>query len=241
MFPLAIMKVFVSLLPAVCLAVVSCETGGNFASTGYDPLDAAGGGNRSTTPVSDTSYRPGEFVRAAMDNTAFFKSRPDGAGSADKLLPRESAMKVISDDGSYVKVELDSGEVGFVPVIQVVGQNDTAAMPYGNDAVQVWPPVESTIPLPPADGTAPAEGSPMLPPTIDPDAPTDLPALPDDAPTPGLGPAPALPDDAPTPGLGAEPAKPDEGAKPAEETKPAEEPKEEEPKEEEPKEPAAGE
>jgi hypothetical protein len=228
MVPLAAMKTYLPLVPAVCLALVSCQSGGDFTSTGYDPLDAAGGGSRSTTPVSETSYRPGEFVRAAMDNTAFFRNRPDGSGSADKLLPRESAMKVISDDGSYVKVELDSGEVGFVPVIQVVGQNDSAAMPYGDDAVQVWPPVESTIPLPPADGTAPAadSGAPMLPPVIDPDAPTELPALPDDAPTPGLGSEPALPDDAPTPGLGAEPAKPDTEVKPAEETPTTETPAE---------------
>ena len=201
------MNRLLAVLPAACLAVVSCESGGNFSSSGYDPLDAAGGGSRSTNTVSDNSYRPGEFVRAAMDNTAFFKKRPDGNATADKLLPRDTTLKVISDDGSYIKAELDSGEVGFVPVIQVIGQNDTRSTPYGSDAIQVWPPVQDTIPLPPADGgTTPGSDAPTLPPVIDPDAPAELPALPDDAPTPGLGAEPPLPDDAPTPGLGAEPA-----------------------------------
>lgn len=187
------MKRLLPLAPATLLLVASCETGGPVSSSGFDPLDPAGGSRRSSG-FSDNAYRPGEFVEALMDNTAFFKNRPSGNASADKLLSAGTGMKVIQDDGSYVKVELDSGESGFVPSVQVTGQGGAA--PSGSE-VQVWPPVESTVPLPAADGETPPTDAPMLPPVIDPDAPAELPPLPDDAPTPGLGAEPPLPESAP--------------------------------------------
>ena len=41
-------------------------------------------------------FAAGQFVRAVMDNTAFFKERPKGDADADKLLARGTSMKVIS-------------------------------------------------------------------------------------------------------------------------------------------------
>lgn len=143
---------------------------------------------------------PGEFVQALTDNTALFKNRGDD--TAAKLLSRGTTMKVISDDGSYAKVELDDGNVGYVPSVQIGNPSQSMAADAGTGSeVQVWPPVGSTIPLPPADPGAPpgappegaaGDGAPTLPPVIDPDAPAELPPLPDDAPTPGLGSAPPL-------------------------------------------------
>ncbi|MGE9271556.1 MAG: hypothetical protein ACQKBU_12195 [Verrucomicrobiales bacterium] len=186
------MKRFVSLLPVACLAFVGCEDGSYYGSGGYDPLDPAGGGSAGMA-VANTGYRPGEFVSSVSSSTAFFKAKPSGDATADKLLSSGTQMKVLSDDGSFVKVELDSGEVGFVPAVMVIGKDEQTSS-YSDGAYQVYPPVDGVIPLetdPTIDPTVP-----VVPTTIDPDAPSELPppTLPDDAPTPGLGAEPALPD-----------------------------------------------
>lgn len=181
----------ISFLPVACLALASCELGGPYNSGGFDPLDPAGGGGAGVA-VANTGYRPGEFVRSVSPNTAFFKKKPSGDATADRLLPADTMMKVISDDGSFVKAELDSGEVGFVPSVMVMGKEDQATQ-YSGSEYQVYPPVDGVIPLQ-GDPTTTDPDVPVVPPTIDPDAPADLPPLPDDAPTPGLGAEPPLPD-----------------------------------------------
>jgi hypothetical protein len=161
---------------AVLLGMVSCETmNAPIASGDFDPLRTPGGG----TPTANSAYgqqpiRPGQFVRAAIDNTAFYKSRPKEGAEADKLLSRHTPMKVVSISGSYYQVELDSGEVGFVPSVMV---EDPASVdtPMGvGDPFSVYPPVPDVgpvEPLPAFDATdAPPDGA--IPTVIDPDAPT---------------------------------------------------------------------
>ena len=135
-------------------------------------------------------FTAGEFVRASMDNTAFFKNRPKGDGDADKLLKRGTSMKVISTSGSYVKVELDSGEVGFIPAIML--ENPNAIAPTGSpNEYQVYPPLNTGVgePLPPLDPAGlPPEGS--IPTVIDPDAPAVLTPVPPVTPTTDTFPAP---------------------------------------------------
>ncbi len=170
------------LLPAFGLVFASCESNGPIRSS-FDPLDAAGGYGAQTNVV-DTGYRPGEFVSSVTPNTGFYKKRPDGEADADKLLPANTPMKVISDDGSFVKVELDSGEVGYVSTVQVMGQDEAAGTPASGSEVQVWPPpVEGTIPLDTIEEGDP--GVPTVPTDIDPDAPVESPLLPDELPEGG--------------------------------------------------------
>jgi len=189
------MKGIATILPAMALALASCGGGGPVTNSGYDPLDPAGGFG-ADVPVVDTGYRPGAFVVTAMDNAAFFKSKPQGNATADKLLPGNTRMKVISNDGNYLKVELDTGEVGYTLPVMVTdeagGGAATTVDPYNPNEVQVYPPL-------PGGGYDP--NAPTIPPVIDPDAPDPeeelpMPALPDDAPTPGLGAEPPLPDPA---------------------------------------------
>lgn len=168
----------------------------SMSSSTFDPLNAAGGVGGASQSSSMSTLNPGEFVEALTDKTALFNSRPSANDTASRLLSRGTTMKVISDDGSYAKVELDDGTVGFVPSIQLGnGAGSMVADPTQGSEVQVWPPVD-TIPLPAGEGqTAPGEamdGAPTLPPVIEPDAPAELPPLPDDAPTPGLGAEPAV-------------------------------------------------
>lgn len=110
-----------------------------------------------------------------MDNTAFFKNRPKGDGDADKLLKRGTSMKVISTSSSYVKVELDSGEIGFVPAIMLEDPNAVASSSSTRPGeYQVYPPLPGSGPGEPLPIITPAELPPegAIPTVIDPDAPS---------------------------------------------------------------------
>ena len=131
--------------------------------------------------------------------------RPKDGSEASKLLPRGTSMKVISSTDSYLKVELDSGEVGYVPMVMVEDPNAAATLPYGTNPgeIQVYPPLGGYgEPLPPvAPGEMPPDGA--IPTVIDPDAPAPVVPVPA-ATTPGedftapavpSGPAPLPPND----------------------------------------------
>jgi len=66
--------------------------------------DGSGGSSRSSAPQGPT-YTPGQWVESSMPN-----------------------MKVISTSGSYVKAELESGEVGYVPSIMISEQGGSSSV-----------------------------------------------------------------------------------------------------------------
>ena len=197
------MKYIPALSLSVAFALVSCETMNRplTSSGSFDPLAAAGGGGSTVNTVSAHSFKPGQFVRSSIETTAFFIKRPKGDADADKILPRDTQMKIISSDASYVKVELDSGEVGFVPSVMVYDPNAPAAgLPEGN--YTVYPPAGGEAPLPVFDTSGlPPAGS--VPPVVDPNAPPFDPNAPGataPVPTPGAPAAPAPPTELP-PGI----------------------------------------
>lgn len=173
------------------LAMAACESmNAPLTSSGdFDPLSPAGGVVRSGGATSGTTFKPGQFVHAMIDNTAFFTKRPKGDADADKLLARNTQMKVVSSDSSYVKVELDSGEVGFVPSVMVVDPNTAAAENSAAGLYLPLPPGGAVEPLPNlTPSNMPPDG---IPPIIDPSAP-----IPGD---PGAVPVPPPADGATTP------------------------------------------
>ena len=158
------------------LGLVACGTfDGPVGFGDADPLSAPG--SSTTSSLVEPGFRAGEFVRAIVDNTAFFTKRPKGDSDADKVLPRGTSMKVVSTMDSYLKVELDSGEIGFVPSVMVEGSAENAApLPSTNpNEIQLYPPIPgSNQPLPQlAPGEQPPAGS--IPTVIDPDAPATEP------------------------------------------------------------------
>lgn len=180
----------ISAIPAVIsLGLAACETMNRPVTSGaFDPLQAPGS-DQGGMVVNSTTFAAGQFVRSIMDNTAFFKARPNGDADADKLLARGTAMKVISSSDSYVKVELDSGEVGWVPTVMVEDPSSAAAAPSGDPFAapnpgeyQVYPPVggygSALPPVTPAE--LPPEGA--IPTVIDPDAPATPAPLPEPVP-----------------------------------------------------------
>ena len=163
----AYMKLLPVLSVAVALGLVACDTTNSSISSGaFNPLLPPGSGVRlADAPVP---LKPGDHVRAIVDNTAFFNKLPQGDADADKILPRDTPMKVIRIAGTYFQVELDStGEVGYVPSVMVEDRNASPPQPPGTLPPGTLPP--GTLPpgtLPP--GTLPPG---TLPPGTLPPAP----------------------------------------------------------------------
>lgn len=170
---------------AVALILSACNSGQPLQSgSDFDPLVAPGMNRSGLATAKANGMKKGTFVHTIMDNAAFFKQRPKGNADADRLLKSNTEMKVISDDQSYVKVELNSGEIGFVPTVQVSDETAAAPMPSvmpitSPGAVQVYPRMPGG-PLP----SGPVQGIndvPTIPPVIEPDAtpaPSKVPDLP---------------------------------------------------------------
>lgn len=158
------------------IGLAACGTSNG--PTGFDTIDPlrAPGSNTSASSIETEGFSAGQFVRAAVDNTAFYLKRPKEDADADKLLRRGTSMKVISASGNYLKVELDSGEVGFVPPVMVEDGNsgaiDTSSYPINPNEIQLYPLLPgSTQPLPPVGpGEQPPSGA--IPTVIDPEAPS---------------------------------------------------------------------
>ena len=191
------MKFNTALMAVAVLGLAACDTMNRPISEGaFDPLRPPGSG-LSNISTAGPGFTAGQFVRGIMDNTAFFKARPKGDADADKLLPRGTSMKVISADDSYVRVELDSGEVGWVPAVMVEDPSAATTAPTAPfeatnpGEYQIYPPVGG------ADGSAPPVNTSEQPPggsiptVIDPEAPVtpvpDLPAETTPAPLPPNG------------------------------------------------------
>lgn len=202
------MKCTLAISSLAALSLAACENmSGPITRGGYDPLLPAGS-NNAPVKAFGTTFSAGQFARTSMDNAAFYKARPNGASDADKLLKRGVSMKVISSSSSYVKVELDSGEIGYVPSVMLEDPNAAPAAPTtAPGEYQVYPPLPGSgigQPLPAYDPSGlPPEGA--IPTVIDPDAPPETPVPPvtpssDSFPTP----APAVESKESTPKVEAE-------------------------------------
>ncbi|MDP0492225.1 MAG: hypothetical protein Q7Q71_14340 [Verrucomicrobiota bacterium JB023] len=194
--------------------LVSCEsistTLNEPITSDYDPLDGPGVRLRSegggvTTAAAGPAYQPGQWVEAAMPNTTFFRRYPKGSATADRILKTGTPVKVVSTRGSHVKVELENGEVGYVPSIMVAeptlsGQDSTPFLPEPpNSPLHSAPPSlpdaapaplqdtgDSVIPPPSNFSPAPVEPLPEPDDTNEvliPTSPPEAPALPESSST----------------------------------------------------------
>jgi hypothetical protein len=190
------MKPLRYLSAAALLGLAACDTmNAPLSSSDFDPLLSPGGGVKLA--VSQPAFRPADHVRAAMDNTAFFKQLPKGDADADKTLIRDTQMKVIRVAGSYLQVELDAtGEVGYVPSVMI--ENPSAqpvSRPGSPGEMQVYPPLPgdgNAAPLPSVDPLGqPPDGA--IPTVIDPEAPAPPATGPGAEPVPPIDPKTTAP------------------------------------------------
>lgn len=158
----------------------------------FDPLSTPGARTRkatnNVTPTSP-SYKRGQWVETSMANATFFRTLPKGNARADKVLPAGTPLKVVSNKGTYVKVELDSGDIGYIPEIMVAERPSSSQVPVTSPEAPI--PTLGTVPPPidPGDNSSTIAPPPEVPGTI-PTVP-DIPALPDPD-------APSIPDSIPT-------------------------------------------
>lgn len=172
------MKSLPVITAATTLALCACETMKQPIANGdFDPLRPPGS-DALASSHAEGAFRGGDFVVASMDQTAFFIKRPSGDADADKLLAKGTSMKVISSTDSYTKVELDSGEVGWVPSVLLDDPNTIQeAFPAADGSAPAFPPLDDpSATLPENPGDIPPGGT--IPTVIDPNAPSTLPPLP---------------------------------------------------------------
>lgn len=154
------------------LLLVSCSDFNQPFSDEFDPLSHPGSQRSSVDSiVGNYNFSAGQYVTAASNSTAFFSRKPSGNADADELLSAGTSMRVVKTEGSFVKVELDNGKVGYVAAALLL---ESSQGPSGE--VQAPPPYSGEIPLPLPTGGMPDDLSPGLAPT-DLDSTTPLPPI----------------------------------------------------------------
>ena len=169
------MKLAISIIGLAGLALVSCEDFSKpMPRSSFDPL-APPGSMQDTNVSYAPEFSPGQFVSAAVNNTAFYNEKPTDNEEADKLIDQGTQMKIVEVDPDHLKVELDSGAVGWVPKVMVMSGATANDMVPVDGVYQVYPPLPGDGPVQPlplidAEGLPPEGAIPAL---IDPDAPIE--------------------------------------------------------------------
>lgn len=190
-----VLAVLVGLLISSCADFDTPFSGG-----GFDPLSTAGYRQQrdESSRAGNYQFSTGQFVTAASNSTAFFSKKPSGNADADELLSAGTTMRVIKTDGSFVKVELDNGKVGYVAAALLLESQQAMTAPMVPDPSQplpagLQPGVAPTdlgegAPLPPI---APPSTGELPPSSLDPKSapvtPLPEPAQGDAVPKPPLG------------------------------------------------------
>lgn len=155
---------------ATVFAMVSLTSCNQIAATlsepitsDYNPLDGPSVKRKSSlqTAGNRPAYNPGQWIETIMPNATFFQKFPKANATADQILSLGTPLKVVSFKDSFVKVELESGYVGYVPQI-MVGKNSLV-----DDNTPFLPGIASPEPVPPmapATDFSPLPSSPELPP-----------------------------------------------------------------------------
>lgn len=167
---------------AAAAALVSCGAVERFSQplgdASFDPLGTPGQTvKRSAARNIVPQYQPGTWVETAMANSSFYRRLPSGNADADRVLRSGVPLKVIRTSGDYLKVELDSGEVGFVPSLMVTDRSSggRASQATSRRSSSPSPRTKRGVPIVPVMPTLPPDTSNELPPLPDPPA---LPSLP---------------------------------------------------------------
>lgn len=198
---------------AGALLSVSCglfEPTNQTLSSDFDPLSSPGSSTDSEgASVMAPKYQAGEWVETASPYVGLFPSIPKSGARPAKTLPLATPMKVVATEETYLKVELDSGEVGYVPQINVMARSEAPepepepapATDYGPIPPPVDPALDNRgtpppasrngVPPAPVPGTDPAPDVPSVP-----VPPVPVPTKPD-SPLPPPDPEPIRPSTVP--------------------------------------------
>lgn len=168
---LIVKRFYTSSIFVTSIALVSCGDFDQTLSGDFDPLMHPGSQQVSAVNIAGNyNFSAGEYVTAASNSTAFFTNKPTGNAEATELLAAGTSMRVIKTEGSFVKVELDNGKVGYVAAALLLEGRQ------GTGETQGYPLPGGEIPLPLPTGSMPDNLSPGLAPT-DLDTTTPLPPI----------------------------------------------------------------
>lgn len=131
------------LVVPVAFALTACNS--SFFDNLNKPL--AGGGNALDPPgyqdrqdpielveATGPTYQPGQWVETSVASAAFYNKLPKSGDQPVRNLPIGTPLKVVSTQGTYAKVELESGAIGYVPSIMVsqkASPNEVPIVPTG--------------------------------------------------------------------------------------------------------------
>jgi len=137
------------------------------------------------------AFNAGDYVETAVPNTPFFKRYPTTGATHSKVLAQGLVLRVIAAEGSYLKVQNEEGEEGYVANVMVVPQG----LLTGGAPLPDLPPVRPGE-VPTVEGLAPEPEIPSIeaPIPVDPTVPV-APPIPED---PNV-PSPVAPSVEPTP------------------------------------------
>lgn len=203
-------------LSALAFALASCGSLQNLkqpisSGSSFDPLNSPGSSSRKSSgsstrqksavvAPSSPSYRTGQWVETSVNNATFFTRIPKGNARADKVLRSGTPLKVVSSKGTYVKVQLDSGDVGYVPIIMVIERPTGGSVPTLSGPAPAPVPEFGSVP-PPVDPGDLSSGA--IAPV--PEVPSIVPTVPSLPAVPSLPTVPTLPDAPPVPNVATPP------------------------------------
>ncbi len=135
------------------------------AGSGFNPLDTAGGGTSriasGTVDASAARYTAGQRVETSMANSTFFRKIPKGNASADQVLDAGTPLEIVDTRGTFVKVKLENGAVGYVPemmVVEPMAGADVPIVPIMDPSVMDVPDAPDLAPEPEIPGLEGAGG-----------------------------------------------------------------------------------
>ncbi len=155
------------LLGTISLLSVACESLNQplSNSSGFDPLGTPGARSiRQVVQDTGPSFSAGSFVNTSVPDSAFFHKVPRGNATADKLLSSGESVKVIGQEKSYVKVELEDGSIGYIPSMMLSEPlSSNARVVAGTGAAPAYSVDIPDLPEPIEDPGNPDDIPPSLP------------------------------------------------------------------------------
>ncbi len=132
---------------------------------GLNPLDSPGRSKPIDTVDAGPRFTPGSYVEVTDANAGLYRRIPRGNAQPDYGLAMGTPLKVVGEQGSYVKVETESGRIGFVPAIMVSSKSRGPEVPIvpagrGRAAPTSIEPIDSIDPIDPVAPTPLPESAP---------------------------------------------------------------------------------
>lgn len=143
------------------LGVVLASCNGGLLDQVHQPLP--GGGNALDPPGYQESkpleiveptgptYSSGQWVETSVSSAAIYERFPKTGDQPVQTLAQGTPLKVVSTQGTYAKVEMESGAIGYVPTIMIAEKaspNEIPIVPTGPTDVLPGPSYDGFAPEP---------------------------------------------------------------------------------------------